>query len=212
MGQRHQVYLFLRDDKGYLVKRAFHHQWLYGYSAGIKVIEVMKYAKKAFKSKYHPWSNCSGQKESENSIQCLMALYRLDIESGDYSGSISSLNNFPGDKIEENCVADPRECYNNDGITVFDFRDPKKPMYCMVNIRDFNPEWNGISSLTSWTVHTIGEYVRAYYPQEKIDNELSKQDKKKIEKVFKESEKLLMMGNFELEQLFPKVFLERKKN
>ena len=41
MGQRQQIFIFIKNDKGETIGRAFHHQWLYGYWAGKKAEVVM---------------------------------------------------------------------------------------------------------------------------------------------------------------------------
>ena len=202
MGQRHQVYIFYKDEEGKTVGRGFHHQWLFGYWAVKKVEVVMAYAKKALKDKYHPlrggWS-----RNSEGALDCLIALYQLNMETGGFNSSVSKLNYDKTDTAEQECVADPRQADNNDGITVYDFRNPKEPAYCMVNIHSQERDWKSVARLTTRTPCTTEEYLRAYYPD---ITALNDKDKKAFEKVFKASEKLMLMGQSDLAELFPKVF------
>jgi len=204
MGQRHQIYVFVKNDEGKTVGACIHHQWLYGMTAGRKALEVLAYAKKAVKDKYHPFS---GGREGRGLENCLLALYQLDMKTGGFNSSASHMNYLPTDTAEAECVLDPRQGDNNDGITVFDFTDKKHLGYCMVNIREKTDDKSdhSVRQLNPWSPCTAEEYVRAYYPQKALDK-MGVNDRKEFEKLFQTSERAWLIGTAELARLFPAVF------
>lgn len=207
MGQRHQIFLFTKDENGNTVGTGIHHQWLFGFTAVMKAEVVMAYAKKALKDKYHPFVYPNYFHKAKD---CLLALYQINLETGFFNTSASHLNYLPTDTTETEAVKNPRVMDNNDGITVFDFRNPKQPMYCMVNISTYDTEYAGVHNLPSWVPCTTGEYLRAYYPQAEYDK-LNEKDKKQFDKAQAKSEKLYVMGQAELAELFPAVFVGQEK-
>ena len=216
MGQRHQIYLFVQERKGFAKTKGkklgfgLHHQWLYGETAGTQALRMMEYQEKASKESYHPL-NGTILYNGDEPRQVLKAMYQINPETGYYSDSLSELNEYEKGQVERPDTDD-----NNDGITVFDFTDPEKPTYCMMNIDSQNLEYGGgVSVLPSLTPVSIEKYVRAYYPiggteyqKENWKATDFKRHEKNLAKLFKRASKFSVMTLERAKKLFPKMYKE----
>jgi hypothetical protein len=216
MGQRHQIYMAVKERKGFdkkagkTIRSGIHHQWLFGKGASFKVAEVMEYQKKAVEFDYHPL-NGTGIWNGDEPTECLHALYLLDGEGG-FSSSVSRLGEWEKKQCERPDTGD-----NNDGITIYDFRDPKNPKYCMMNIGDqvLNDEdYRGsVSTLPSLEPVSAEDYVRAYYPVERTKHQEDTYNKKvwakiqtQVKGIIKRTAPFKVMTLDECKKLFPKMY------
>lgn len=221
MGQRHQIYMLTRERTGFdkkagkTIKSGIHHQWLFGKGASMKVAEVMEYQKKAVEFDYHPL-NGTGIWNGDEPTECLHALYLLDGEGG-FSTSVSRLGDWEKKQCERPDIGD-----NNDGITIYDFRDPKNPKYCMMNIGNQvldDEDYRGsVSTLPSLTPVSAEEYVRAYYPEEGTKYQKENYDKKtwakiqtQVRRIIKRTSPFTVMTLAECKKLFPKMYREAEE-
>jgi len=213
MGQRHQIYLFVQERKGLLKHKGkrlgfgLHHQWLYGETAGTQALRMMEYQAKASKETYHPL-NGTLLYNGDEPRQVLKAMYQINPETGYYSDSLSELNEYEKGQVERPDTGD-----NNDGITVFDFTDPKKPTYCMMNICGQEKNSECVYDLPELTPVSIEEYVRTYYPiggtghqKEHWKATNFKHHEKNLAKLFKRASKFSVMTLERAKKLFPKMY------
>lgn len=218
MGQRHQVYLFLKDDKGKTHGVAIHHQWLFGANAGLRTTQFMEFQKRSKGDKYNPINQVyfGGLYKSTESLK---AFYTINPEHGFVSTSVSYIGDGPQDAWEKECVIDPRKGDNNDGITVYDFTDLKKPTYCMVNIERCKEKHEGsVCFLKSFKACSIEEYVRAYdpiggteYQKKNHDAKWFYKNEKEIQPILRRAKKFHVMEQARLEELFPVMFGKKPK-
>jgi len=183
MGQRHQFFLrvknplklniFSRDDnkrakeifgKNKYTILGFHHQWLYGRSAAVNIINMLNYTDKDIMSEYH---NPFGEQfhaydtSLDYYIKKLVAMVSLQTSPLHPRGigyeNVCFLN------LEEDWVLTEFDSGdNNDGITIIDTITRK---YCMMNIYE--------QDLDEWKIYTLPEmkpvsamdYMKAYYPE-----------------------------------------------
>jgi hypothetical protein len=207
MGQRHQVYIFVADDHGVPHGCMVHHQWLYGRTAGIQVIRMMKCQKKAAKEKYHPFT-CLPTDWIDETRDALKAIYSLIPEVG-YFHNITTLE----DKWEKECMENPKKGDNNDGITIYDFTNPKVPTYCMMNIHEQDKKSSSVHALPLLTPCSVEEYIRAYYPLGGSDYQKEtwtpKQfasHEKTLAKLFRDAKPFRIMPKSRVKFLFPKLY------
>ncbi len=216
MGQRHQIYVFITDkDKKKVVGTGIHHQWLYGHTAGLQTVRVMEYHKAAEGENYHPLKEMT-YRGIQAATDCLKALYQVIPETGYYTDSVHWLDNEPNGDYVTKCVKDPRFGDNNDGITVFDFTDPKKPTYCMMNIG--KPIKGGelhadACDLPSMEPVSVEAYVRAYYPvggskyqKENHDAKWFAGNEKQIAPILERAKGFKVMTKARAKQLFPAMY------
>ena len=211
MGQRHQVYVFVKDEKGIVRGAGLYHQWLFGRTAGLQAIRMMEYFKEAKKESYHPLMGGDGfglpilNKFLEN-------FYSIIQETGYYSTEGSALDTANG---WEDGVRDPRIINNDDGVTVFDFTDPKNPTYCMMNIHEQDRDSD---SLPKWTPVSAERYIRAYYPvggtayqKERWSAKQFEKNEEELANIFKRVPAHKLMTKERVRELFPVVFAKKPK-
>jgi hypothetical protein len=139
MGQRHQVYLYLKpmwedlkDNPNRKPARVFgiHHQWLYGQTAINSLARMLRMIEKSASDgdkDYHFGQGDPDGYTSGDEAEILAAVYSVDPDSGyyhrvhDLGSSIETREwTMEGEKkIEQSAEClDPRCGDNNDGITV----------------------------------------------------------------------------------------------
>jgi hypothetical protein len=218
MGQRHQVYLFLKDDAGKTHGTGIHHQWLYGANAGLRTTQFMEFQKKSNGDKYNAINKVyfGGLHVTTEAMQ---AFYMVNWEHGFVSTSAHFIGEAPQDKWEKQCVIDPRHGDNNDGITVYDFTDLKKPTYCMVNIAACKENHEGsVCFLKPFKACSVEEYIRAYdpiggteYQRKEWDAAKFAKNEKDILPILKRASKFHIMKQARLEEIFPVMFGAKPK-
>lgn len=160
MGQRHQIYAAFRPgNKGKFAVVGAHHQWLYGRTAVQQASRVMQLMSGLFSKgredradydHYNPfWTK-------QTAHRTLDSLYSFIPEDGYYSGVVL----FYGDQ-DNGETKDPRRGDNNDGITVFDFRDMSNLGYCFMRLP--NDGDTTISKATGGVPMSAREYMSLYY-------------------------------------------------
>jgi hypothetical protein len=185
MGQRHQIYLHgarqpnpkaaaqyarasapdapFKRWENYRVSSTgvigLHHQWLYGHTAVQLLKQALEYAKR-LEGEYHVFQP-EGHVGSPTAA--LTALYSLDVRTG-YYHTVSELDYGE--------VENPDRGDNNDGITIIDLTDPKRPGYCFVNLR--GSELDGVPAYAPLTAH---QYLRHYYHNYLLPGKDAKQER-----------------------------------
>jgi hypothetical protein len=208
MGQRHQVFLCLENKdnmnkalhihsfgQGERTVYAYHHQWLYGVSAGRNLLKVLNFAKKA--STQPHYQNIFDARDSTLSTNFATAkvlgnLMGLNIENGVYSNF--TLMNNPDDPCENYMREEFDRGDNNDGITIIDTINMK---YCFMAIGHGDSIMNNQEQFKPMSAE---EYMRLYYPlgeQEWADKE--------IPKVVRKLKKFKVMTRDEVVEWFPKM-------
>jgi hypothetical protein len=208
MGQRHQLFICLENKEnmnkashiesfgdGAKTVYAYHHQWLYGVSAGINLLKVLTFAKNA--SKQPDYQNIFRAKDLSISTnfataKALENLMGFDTESGIYSRF--GLLNTPEDAYENYMREEFDRGDNNDGITII---DTIKQKYCFMALEDGD---YAMRSLDAYKPMSAEEYMRAYYPvgrEEWADKE--------IPKLVKKLKGFEVMTNVEVAEWFPKM-------
>lgn len=214
MGQRHQVYVFVKDKKGEPIGAGLYHQWLYGRTAGLQAVRMMEYFKEAKKENYHPLTGGVNTYGLPILNKFLENFYSTIQETGYHSTEGSAIDTANG---WEDGVRDPRIIDNNDGVTVFDFTDPKNPTYCMMNIHAQDGDRDS-ASLPKWTPVSAERYIRAYYPiggtayqKEHWKPKQFRENEKQLAKIFKRVPAHKLMTKERVRELFPVVFAKKPK-
>lgn len=225
MGQRHQIFvrvinpaqLDVRDavkeqlekefGRGETTVLAFHNQWLFGRSALINAMNLLRFSMqedKKTKLDKDAWSNydnplCkkffSGNKV-EKWLESIAFIMNFRQTTTPYQ-SAGIGNSWYIGKSDEGIRDDFRLGDNNDGITIIDTIENK---YCFMNISDYDRDDNEIGNSSSDLPYlvpvTARQYVSAYYPEtvetaseyKLKDNKTDKPlDEKKLTKMFAEN-------------------------
>jgi hypothetical protein len=172
MGQRHQIYLAFKpgdsnvygdvegEPKKPTIVIGAHHQWLYGQYAVMQASRMMQLVEKI--PQCGEYSHNNPFYDKVRALKTLEAIYTLIPEDGYMSNIIL----FEGDNDNEE-KNDPRRGDNNDGITVFDFRDLKNPAYCFMKLPNMGDK--AVSKLTTGNPVSAETYLRAYYSLKRSD-------------------------------------------
>lgn len=224
MGQRHQVFVrvlnpinnknFSASDKSKLAKlfgrgkytiMAFHHGWLYGRSATVNILNVLKITNPETMNQYHnPFSLnyfVNGIDMIDDYLEKINNFVSIQTNPLHPRGI-----GFEGFWLLNNDEPEMRHYFangdNNDGITIIDTISRK---YCMMNIydQDLSFESNRVDSLPKMLPVSARAYMNAYYP-EKISelSDYSKEGKTKLEQ--KSLVKENMRGNLIIDSLLDK--------
>lgn len=214
MGQRHQIFLKiynpvknerLFNGHGELKKArkafgdgiytviALHHQWLYGHSAAVNILNMVLYTNLETASDYNnPFAKDyigvhnepDTLKEYINDVMNMLTIQVSPLHPRGIGFERMLFLNEMEPEMREYCnIGD-----NNDGITIIDTITRK---YCMMNIYDTDEnEVNGIYSLPKLLPVSAREYMKAYYPEDvKYLNEYDKEryptKKKMLEYIMK---------------------------
>lgn len=215
MGQRHQVFVrvknpikmkyakFLSKEElkrgkaifgtGETTILAFHHQWLYGRSAIVKIQEIFEITDLERIADYsNPFGEC----------------FQLDTID-EYINSATAMISFSFSKLSPRGIgienyhflneSEPymREFYdrgdNNDGISIIDTIERK---YCLMNIHSsVDKKSNDIYRFEPYMPISGADYVNAYYPNEKRENN----------QISKGLKSFGLLTNKEVKKLFPKL-------
>ena len=182
MGQRHQVYLCVNDDENKKTVVGIHHQWLYGYTAISRIERMVKFLEVQSTPDSRAFNN--------HSLEILRGMYSLVPEEG-YFHEVSFL--------DRECE-DPRRGDNNDGITIFDFRNLKTPKYCLMSIRHLGGEADSPEALVPLSAE---QYFNIYYPK---FPETDKEQVKQIKSTLKYLSKIPVMTIEACKEIFPKMY------
>lgn len=155
MGQRHQVYVklpyqneFPTDEIGYVEKNdiiGLHHQWLFGTLPLRQLIQFMKfYNKNKLKRNFIFGTDTQYMRQAESALN---SLYSLNLQDGTYSETSPLVQMY---------VKEPLSLDNNDGVTLIDLSDSKKPKYAFLFFGDTD-------SGKALTPLTAEQYIRDYY-------------------------------------------------
>lgn len=176
MGQRHQVYLRIKDRKGKKTVVGIHHQWLYGYTALAQLDNFLKYVTVQLKDE---WNQKSPEhrygyalSDLNDAQKILAAAYSFNAEQGYFHGvhaltenemTSDSQTNYNSAEPGPEC-RDPRKGDNNDGITVIDLTgsEPKVAFVSLYGIECNPTQRASIKALSPMKPET---YLRAYYPE-----------------------------------------------
>jgi hypothetical protein len=217
MGQRHQIFLKVKNpvknerlfrDKGERTKArklfgagkytviALHHQWLYGRSAAVNILNMLLYTNQdTIESYTNPFGDDFSDYRSHTStvneyIDAVMKLLEVQPNLLHPRGigfeNMIFLNDEDDDIRHHFTRGD-----NNDGITIIDTISRK---YCMMNIYDYDAEGekHGIYSLPALQPVSARRYMAAYYGETiETCNPYYLEDKTKDEKF------LVIEANFE---------------
>jgi hypothetical protein len=174
MGQRHQVYLAYREYDQAGSSRDFrviglHHQWLYGYTAVRQARRMMQFITRV--EKYdNPFDEDGARtpartgRSEDLPSEFLCWHYRMMPEFGYLSSDVYPFTGPRGESAGQ--CKDPRKGDNNDGITVYDFRNPKAPTYCFLSICGLDA--NGETGIADLEPIPGAVYLDAYYPPDSI--------------------------------------------
>ena len=222
-------------DKDYSIL-AYHNQWLYGRSALLNAINLLKFGKqfdiqtktsdKGYKGYDCPFTP-NGMKRFDTpekittAIEFIMNYKPTNTEhSGDagFGGSFY----IGGNEWDEGINFDFTRGDNNDGITIIDLIHNK---YCFMNISEQNKKGTNVYRLTQYFPCSAKEYVKAYYG-ESLDTinpyyikDKSKEEIKKILeynrkanlKCYKPFEKFDVLSIDEVKDMFSTMELFNKK-
>lgn len=195
MGQRHQVYIVVKDGDETKV-HGIHHQWLYGRQAIQMLGNALKLNAKS--GEYGPF-----RRSAHNASEALAAVYSLDVSEGYYHQT---------HVLEDGETLDPRTGDNNDGITIIDFRG-RKPKYCFMNLGSGDTTIMKAPALTPLTAE---QYVRLYYPTNETWYESYEKHRVEIEKeIAKKLKPLSRYGVLtiaEVKAIFPEMFEDHKSS
>ena len=253
MGQRHQIFLkvlnpvknerlFTMDGERTKARKVFgsgkytvialHHQWLYGRSAPVNLLNMMLYTNQETMEHY---SNPFGKDFYSNGESTLK----------EYADSVMGMLQVQPNLLHPRGIGKERMHFlniddpimrkdftmgdNNDGITIIDTIEKK---YCMMNISDYGDDDNEInqsaSDLQVLLPVSAKEYMQAYYPETvkgfseyyKEDNttqelaDMAKENIHENNKIVDEVLRSLTGGVLtipELKKIFPKYYKEKAK-
>lgn len=148
MGQRHQVYLTFKHQPGKaVVTIGIHHQWMFGKLAVHQAARMMQMFCKADDYKREDMT-----RDTQVLIDILKSVYSIIPEEGYHHGV---------HVLEHGETSDPRRGDNNDGITVFDFRNIKTPTYCFMKLPEQGD--SSVSQLPDCIPVDAKKYLQAYY-------------------------------------------------
>lgn len=179
MGQRHQIYVIIKDKNEYRAIGAFHHQWCYGLTAATNLIRTVQLANKVIARSVYLLMDA-------REVRTLVtAMYGVN----EQEASISMVHDESEFLIEDG-VAFPDRGDNNDGcgLIVID-RDSKTARGCLFA---FSGVEGNKGKAKNWSPMTPKQYAALYY----TDAELLEFDNKE----------LLNVLNVEIEPVTPKEF------
>lgn len=227
MGQRHQIFIhtlngakvIAKDHHKQLTKErknefgdndttvlAYHHQWLYGFSASIQALHVLEFNRDS--NEYHTPFKEGGIKYGGlfsrddvdawvNSVTGLLSVFNHPLHKEFGTGRIGLERLHYLNKHESNMRENFDNGDNNDGITIIDTVTGK---YCFMVISSYQCEDNGRQP---YEILSAVEYVRDFYypvdpekwsdydkerfPGKKMDAEIKRRKRifAKLEKAFK---------------------------
>jgi len=158
MGQRHQVYAIFNTSVHRSMKPkmlAYHNQWCYGSLPLHHVERVLAFNENTEKYSKFTSAELDNAFDPKESFEACLS---CDPHEGFYSRYISIT-----DEVTTENTADPRKGDNNDGITVFDFRNKgDKIKYCFMNI---GPGDSSILKTSAFIPLSATEYAELYYTQ-----------------------------------------------
>lgn len=228
MGQRHQIFIhtlngakvIANDQKKKLDKEstkefgekettvlAYHHQWLYGFSAAIQAVHLLEFNREA--NEYHTpfkdggirYGSSFSRDDTQawvNSVTGLLSLFNHPLHKEFGTGRIGLERLHYLNKDEPNMRENFDNGDNNDGITVIDTVTGK---YCFMIINSYQCVDNGRKP---YEILSAVEYVRDFYypvdpekwsdydkgrfPGKKMDAEIKRRKRifDKLEKAFKD--------------------------
>jgi hypothetical protein len=187
MGQRHQIFIhtlngakvIAKDQKKKLDKErkeefggndttvlAYHHQWLYGFSAVIQALHVLEFNRDG--NEYHTPFKDGGIRYGGmfsrddvdawvNSVTGLLSLFNHPLHREFGTGRIGMERLHYLNKDEPNMRENFDNGDNNDGITIIDTVSGK---YCFMVINSYQCEDNGRKA---YEILSAVEYVRDFY-------------------------------------------------
>jgi len=182
MGQRHQLFVKIKNPlkqeritfegedlkrankifgKGKFSVLAFHHQWLYGKSAAVNVIETLKKCNPETAASYSPFAVDGWYQDLDrwlNQVTAIISVQTSELHPRGigYEG-FSFLNESEPDMRSHCDYGD-----NNDGITIIDAVEQK---YCMMNMCDEDHEYISIYNLPKLYPADTRAYLKLYYPE-----------------------------------------------
>jgi hypothetical protein len=171
MGQQHQVYLAYTKHKvatprgNYPVGwrqdtrvMGLAHCWMYGKLAVRQVVRIMRMVCNS--EKRHPWSEqmqkteLQSRYDNDMEFEAFRWLLRMIPDKGYFAAL------HPMSELE---VKDPRGSENDDGLTIFDFRDEDHPAYCFMSLWEGFQENPKIQPLVPLSAE---DYLLSYYDVE----------------------------------------------
>jgi hypothetical protein len=221
MGQRHQLFLKVHNPvkkmhkdspdmergiklfgRGDTTIIGFHHQWLYGRSAVVKLGEILTLSNPSNMNGYeNPFSSdFSSIYDLDNYIKRVTSMVSVSFDSVSPRGYGIERFNFLNE--DESWVLE-RFDYgdNNDGITIIDTIERK---YCMMNINTpYDDDNSDVYLLPQYEPCTSKQYVDAYYPNHKRDNNKFIKGSKGYS-ILSKNEILLMFPKFDCYQVVTK--------
>lgn len=197
MGQRHQIYFILPKEITYkdfdgneITSNVFglHHQWLFGFKAGMLAKQFLDFAEIELASRYSQLSLKYDDGEVPDMLQMLYSI----LPSDGYYHRVSVLSKYE--------IQNPLRGDNNDGITVFDLRG-KTPKYCLMYLYD------GEVLKEKVPVHAH-EYAMEYYGPHALDGrELLHEEQKALSTLSMDvSQRYELLTVEELTEVFPLMF------
>ena len=200
MGQRHQIFVKInnpvKSDRNQMSKEdnakaskifgrgkytviALHHQWLYGNSVACNIANILRITdieNMAYNSPFN--SKAVWISNLDDYIKEVMMMFQVQTNLLHPRGiGIENMHFLNTDCLDDDgkyCVNwDMRKNFcsgdNNDGITIIDTIERK---YCTMNIYEYDSDCDsGIYSLPTMKPQSALEYVNAYYPKQKSENE-----------------------------------------
>lgn len=214
MGQRHQIFIktlnplklkrsYLNDEEKKEAKKifgsgkytvlAFHHQWLYGYSAAVNISNVMTITNPDLIAEFqNPFDESYMVNSLEEYINTIKTMVQMQFNPIHPRGiGIERIHFLNKDEPEMRHYFDAGD--NNDGISIIDTIERK---YCLMNISSYSPEdADGIYSLKQFEPVNADAYVNAYYPKSKVKNK----------RYTKALSKFAILTTSEVKKIFPKM-------
>jgi len=140
---------------------AFHHQWLYGQSAVVNVIETLKKCNPETATSYSPFAVDGWNGDLDTWLKQVTAI--ISVQTNPLHPRGIGYEGFW--MLNESDPTMRTHCDygdNNDGITVIDAIEQK---YCMMNIYDEDHEYIHISNLPKLYPSDTRSYLKLYYPE-----------------------------------------------
>ena len=179
MGQRHQIYVIIKDKNEYEAIGAFHHQWCYGLTAATNLISTVQLASKVIARSAYLLLDA---REIRTLVTAMYGVNERD-------ASISIVHDESEYLIEDG-AAFPDRGDNNDGcgLIIID-RDSKTARGCLFA---FSGVEGNKRKAKNWSPMTPKQYAALYY----TDAELLEFDNKEM----------LNVLNAEIKPVTPKEF------
>lgn len=194
MGQRHQIYIRLPEiyynennrNNREAKTIGFHHQWLYGGTALQLLDNFLSIYDRHVQEPYA----CLGQNGlHEDAEKFAEHIFSVLPKSGSYE-RVSNISHTRS-------VLNPHLGDNNDGITIIDLEEPRKPRYAFASLG----YTEGRESLSEG-LYNARDYLRSYYPEDEWSN-VGGRGGTEILKILERLDNIPLIDGQRLAEIFP---------